>query len=435
MANCDQNTQLVNLSSNGAKQAYLITYSHADLELFDRETFASAIVESFQSSNNSTVSQWVCCKEQHKNGSYHFHIAILLDKAKRWSKVKDHIQENYGIVVNFSDHAGYFSAYNYVMKEDDEVLKSLNHPEVVREPKTANATRSKAARGRAQKGTKKANKLKRLSNTEVASIVVSKKIHARVDLLALAKSTLKSGDHRLYEFVLNRSEKKVKELLDTVWEVETASDKIQRSKMSRLEILQQELSNPCVCKGEWLACALDILDKNSIERAVFADAVIKLFVMGRGKGRNIYITGPANCGKTFILDPVRVVYHTFLSPATCSYAWLGVEDKEVIFLNDFRWSPVILPWSDMLLLLEGHVVHFAAPKTTYCKDIEFTRDTPVFATAKAPIAFIKSSMIDDRETEMMNVRWRIFTFRHQFDIHSQKTVPSCGHCFATMILQ
>ncbi len=125
-------------------------------------------------------------------------------------------------------------------------------------------------------------------------------------------------------------------------------------------------------------------------------------------------------GKTFILDPLGVVYHTFLSPATCSYAWLGVEDKEAIFSNDFRWSPVILPWSDMLLLLEGHVVHFAAPKMTYCKDIEFIRDIPVFATAKAPIAYVKSST---SETEMMNVLWRSFSFRHQFDIHSQKTVP------------
>jgi len=37
-----------------------------------------------------------------------------------------------------------------------------------------------------------------------------------------------------------------------------------------------------------LQCALEILSKNSIDRAVFCDAIIKLLVMGRGKGRNIY---------------------------------------------------------------------------------------------------------------------------------------------------
>ena len=89
----------------------------------------------------------------------------------------------------------------------------------------------------------------------------------------------------------------------------------------------------------------------------------------------------------------------------------------------------------MLLLLEDHVVHFAAPKTTYNQDIEFSKDTPIFATAKAPILFVKASMIDNRETAMITVQWRIFTFRHQFDIHSQKAVTSCAYCFATFLLQ
>ena len=66
--------------------------------------------------------------------------------------------------------------------------------------------------------------------------------------------------------------------------------------------------------------------------------------MGREKGRNLYITGTANCGTTLILDPLRSIYTTFVSPATCSYAWLGVEETEVIFLNDVRYTPAILPW-------------------------------------------------------------------------------------------
>ena len=98
----------------------------------------------------------------------------------------------------------------------------------------------------------------------------------------------------------------------------------------------------------------------------------------------------------------------------------GVEDKEVIFLNDFRWSPLILPWSGMLLLLEGHVVHFAAPKTSYSRDIDFSSDTPIFATSKAPISFVKGLFIDNRETDMMQVRWRFFYFTYQFQPQEQK---------------
>ena len=254
-------------------------------------------------------------------------------------------------------------------------------------------------------------RLNALLNSEVAKIVLQNKIRVRIYLLALGKRQSRHGDTLLYDFVFNRSEKKLKELVDTVWEVEAAADKIQRSKLSRLQILQLQITTPCICSGEWLQCANEIWNKNSIERAVFSHAIIKLLLMGRGKGCNIYISGPANCGKTFILDPLRVIFSTFLSPATCSYAWLGVENKEVIFLNDFRWSPVILPWHNMLLLLLGPVVHFAAPKTTYNQEIEFCRDTPIFATTKAQISFVKGSIIDDPETELKECSMAYFFFQ------------------------
>ena len=79
----------------------------------------------------------------------------------------------------------------------------------------------------------------------------------------------------------------------------------------------------------------------------------------------------------------------------------------------------------MLLLLEGHIVHFAPPNTTYNQDIEFSKDTPIFATSKAPISYVKGSMTDDCETEMMALRWHKFKFREQFppvDIVSQTLV-------------
>ena len=59
------------------------------------------------------------------------------------------------------------------------------------------------------------------------------------------------------------------------------------------------------------------------------------------------LTGPANCGKTFILNPLNVVYKTFSNPASTSFAWIGVENCEILFLNDFRWSSQILAWPGM----------------------------------------------------------------------------------------
>ena len=105
--------------------------------------------------------------------------------------------------------------------------------------------------------------------------------------------------------------------------------------------------------------AENLTHRNGIDLLVFATACRMLLEKGRGKYRNILLTGPANCVKTFILNPLNVVYKTFSNPASTSFAWIGVENCEILFLNDFRWSSQILAWHDMLLLLEGQTVHLS----------------------------------------------------------------------------
>ena len=102
---------------------------------------------------------------------------------------------------------------------------------------------------------------------------------------------------------------------------------------------------------------------------------------------------------------------------------------------DFRWSQAIIPWHDLMLLLEGQLVHPPAPKTHFAKDICFACDTPIFATGKNPICFVKNGSIDDCETEMMMaVRWKIFCFNCQILEAQQKEAESCPKCFANLIL-
>ena len=199
--------------------------------------------------------------------------------------------------------------------------------------------------------------------------------------------------------------------------------------------MRKSLATTCTCEGQWIKCALELLEKNRIERKEFSCAIMDLLEKGRGKGRNVLLTGPANCGKTFLLNPLTHIFDAFCNPVTGSFAWVGVEEKEIIFLNDFRWEKSIIPWADMLLLLEGQLVHFPAPKTHYCKDITLEKDTPVFCTSKGPIVFGKASVIDVRETEMMQVRWHHFQFRYQLRMDECKEIPSCPRCFALLITE
>ena len=94
--------------------------------------------------------------------------------------------------------------------------------------------------------------------------------------------------------------------------------------------------------------AKEVLERNSIVRDDFAEAVRILLDKGRGKYRNLYLKGPCNCAKTFLLNPLNTIYKTFSNPASTTFAWVGAEQSEVVFLNDFRWSAQIIPWHDFL---------------------------------------------------------------------------------------
>jgi len=60
------------------------------------------------------VSHWACCREEHADGNPHYHCAIKLTGVKKWVAVKQRIQKDYGISINFSDsHDYYLSAYRY----------------------------------------------------------------------------------------------------------------------------------------------------------------------------------------------------------------------------------------------------------------------------------------------------------------------------------
>ena len=85
-------------------------------------------------------------------------------------------------------------------------------------------------------------------------------------------------------------------------------------------------------------------------------------------------------------------------------------------------------------MLEGQPVHLPAPKSYFSKDLEFTRDTPIFCTTKHDLGYIEGGVIDERETEMMAVRWHSFQFQRQIREAEQLSIPSCARCFAEFIL-
>ena len=220
---------------------------------------------------------------------------------------------------------------------------------------------------------------------------MQKGIKTRTELLALANEQKQEGKTDLAEFILNRGPKAVAEALSTGWEMAGAKQKLQSSTMSRMELLQKSMEGVCANEREraWLECAQEVLEWNGISWQVFALVVTELLTKGCGKFRNLLFVGPANSAKTFLLQPLVAIFNTFCNGATATFAWVGAEQAEVVFLNDFRWSPKIIPWQDLLLMLEGQPVHLPAPKSHFSQDIVFDKDTPIFDTSKHKLVFVR----------------------------------------------
>ena len=259
----------------------------------------------------------------------------------------------------------------YVIKHDREYIKSENHPDFKTcvPPRTAAATRKRKSK----------------VNQKVAPYERQRpaNIHTRIELLALSQEQKTKGNNHLAVFILNRGAKNINELIDIAWEMKGAKQESERNKQSRKEIIQSFLRKDCIpgCNGDWLSAAKEVLLAKDIERSDFGTAVLTLLEKGRGKYRNVMIVGPANCGKTFILQPLCVMYKCFVNPASTTFAWVGAETADVIFLNDFRWSKQIIPCHDLLQMLEGQPVHLSAPKTHHAKDLVLDKDTPIFCTS------------------------------------------------------
>ena len=441
---------MADLGKQQQRIVYILTYSRADINKFPtRKSFADAVLQAWMASGYA-VEHWVVSLEEHSmeqsgseaiNRPYHYHMALKLKRRGRWIQVRKYLEKEFGIQVNFSDHHNtYYSGYRYITKEDEEPLHSEPHPDLCNAPKTEkaiNANKRKAGAGKSRKKRRKTTRERALTVYDVSQIIQQRKYTKRLELVCLAVQQKREGNTALAEFIANKGDNGVDDALSVAKEFAEAEAKLARSKKSRIDILREakEVGHCCEeCEGNWLQAAEQLLKNNDISLKSFCEAVFTALQKGRGKYQNIYIHGPANCGKTFILSPLKSLYQTFCNPATGSFAWMGADEAEIIFLNDFRWSAKVIAWADLLQALEGDIVHLPAPKNFCKRDLELSADTPFFATADAPLVLVKGGSIDHANTEMMNVRWRYFHFWKQIPKSCQVKMKPCKHCFANFIL-
>lgn len=410
------------------RSVYLMTYSKADIvKVPDKATFIDIISDAYSKCGTAKIVQYACAMENHADGTPHYHMVVKLDKQKRWRGVRSYLSTHYGLQVNWSNQfTNYYDGYQYVVKSDQDVAHSDNHPQLTNPFRTVNATQAR------RQGHNRSNRKRSFDAVDMADTIEKNNIHDKTALLDLVKKQKAEGKRDLALYVLNNTDKCVK-LITTVWDMNNAHNVLHRRSSERMQLLHDALVGECTvdCGKRWLAMAKQNLANNDIDLRKFSGALSQAIEKGRGKNNNILLTGGGNCGKSFLLKPLRKIFNTFSNPATGSFAWLGIENAEIIFLNDFRWDATIIAWKDFLLLLEGDELHFPAPKTSYPQDILFNNDTPIFATADE---CFKKSRTADRDNYMMTLRWNRFDLTYEIPKKDIVNIEPCGRCFAELII-
>ena len=145
-------------------------------------------------------------------------------------------------------------------------------------------------------------------------------------------------------FIANQGSKAVNEPIQLAKDFAEAETSLNRFKKTHIKLLEDKLTRECTegCEGRWCTAAEELLQRHEIEQRSFCNAIYSAPEKCRGKYHNVYIHGPANCGKPFIVSPLKVIYQVFSNPATGSFAWIAAEEAEIIYLNNFQWHPKII---------------------------------------------------------------------------------------------
>lgn len=134
------------------------------------------------------------------------------------------------------------------------------------------------------------------------------------------------------EFVIKRNEKMLRELATRTWQLESAKEKVEASKVTRIGRLKTHSTSGLVegCCGKQLECATEVRQVYGIDTFQIVTIIADLLIYDRTKNRNLKITTSANSAKISILKPLKLIFSgsIFENPANDKYR---IEKAESVF--------------------------------------------------------------------------------------------------------
>ncbi|MEM1009295.1 MAG: SAM domain-containing protein [Myxococcota bacterium] len=209
---------------------------------------------------------------------------------------------------------------------------------------------------------------------------------------------------------------------------------------SRFEVVQEAVTGPCTCQGEWAGCARQILRQNDISESSWCEAVATALREGRAKGTLVCHAGlHGNEGKSFLLRPLLRLFGPdgcFVAPPSKSaFPLLGLEKARLALLDDWRFNDDIIPYSLQLLWFEGAPFVISRPQNHFAGHLRYCKDDPVFITTLlSDLTEVKAKKgLQQGDVDMMMKRLLVFQFTRPISL-PKNVVYGCGPCFAQFVL-
>ena len=456
-------------SNRMGRRVYLVTFSHSGCEGrrspqdFTRQQFADLLINAFESALPQVKVEYLAVfQERHHDGpsaacrNIHYHAPVKCNRQHLWGPIAALLRQQHKVYVHFAVSGdGYHSAFRYgwfpskhkpLADLDKEFLLvdgTLTHPspeEAARRPafwgrkKATNDSNDRDEESEAEEANeggagsdsspKKARREPQLA--QVYRVIRENNLWTEVELLAYVS---RMEDKSLNALFMRAN---AENLVERAVQLKHAEARLSRSLLTRLEILRAAAETKCGCEheGEWKKMAVELLQWQDISPCEFASAILRALEMGASKGTNIFIHGTTSSAKSWILDPLRLIYRCHLTPPPrTGFPLQDLPSKEAILWQDFRLDDHVLPWNTLLLLFEGTEITLRRPRTEYAADKDYTVTQPAFLTSAGKLVHPSGD-----EQMMMDGRFRFFHFAKPVPQGNVKKVPPCTSCFASVWL-
>ncbi len=437
----------------------IATLSRAELRDMVRDAFDDPVPVASGGgrppSGDSVVEIAIVAKEQHADGSDHFHVVVKLTSNRRFKQAKLTLRERYKLPSHWScTHRHVWSALRYLhvatpkkpVVDKDKLVwtwdgRDLDLDEKSKEPFVANAWRKRRERMEAA-ALVEGKKAPNFNKLDLTALIVSKHLHAKASLLSYVQDY---GPTATQLFV-KKHQRRIMEYIEDAQEWAEAKVIAGAEKMTDWDIVCKACAAPCVqAPGEcsYAAAVKEIFARNagSLSQHKMALALERIMCGGPSKTCRIpFLMGPSNTGKSTLPYPFDDLFgpkHVFHKPALGStFALRNItKGKRFIFWDDYR--PVeyahekTVPVSAFLSLFIGKNAEIQVSQSFSDGNLDVQCNRGIVFTAKSEGLWDPTGKVSAEDIQ--HIRNRVEEFHFTNIVTSLKDVESCAPCMARWI--